>query len=133
MKALTLTQPWASLVALGYKRIETRSWSTEYRGPIAIHAAKAFPPDCRRFAGTERAIGRIPDRLPIGAVIATARLARIVRTECISGLIPALERHLGNYERGRYAWFLEEIEALPEPIAARGALGLWNWNHEEAR
>lgn len=38
MKILTLTQPWASLVALGAKHIETRSWSTSYRGPIAIHA-----------------------------------------------------------------------------------------------
>ena len=43
MKALTLTQPWASLVAIGAKRIETRSWSTPYRGLLAIHAAKGFP------------------------------------------------------------------------------------------
>jgi activating signal cointegrator 1 len=40
MKALTLWQPWASLVAFGVKTIETRSWSTKYRGPLAIHAAK---------------------------------------------------------------------------------------------
>ena len=39
MKVLTLHQPWASLVALGVKTIETRSWSTQYRGPLAIHAA----------------------------------------------------------------------------------------------
>lgn len=43
MKALTLWQPWASLVALGVKTIETRSWSTSYRGPLAIHAAKKRP------------------------------------------------------------------------------------------
>lgn len=43
MKALTLTQPWATLVAMGAKRIETRSWRTSYRGPLAIHAAKGFP------------------------------------------------------------------------------------------
>lgn len=52
MKALTLWQPWASLVALGVKTIETRSWSTSYRGPLAIHAAKTtrgiddLPGDC---------------------------------------------------------------------------------------
>ena len=40
MKALSLWQPWASLVALRVKTIETRSWSTSYRGPLAIHAAK---------------------------------------------------------------------------------------------
>lgn len=38
MKALTIRQPWASLIAHGVKTIETRSWSTEYRGPLAIHA-----------------------------------------------------------------------------------------------
>jgi hypothetical protein len=43
-KALTLTEPYASLVARGVKRIETRSWSTSYRGPIAIHAAAGFAP-----------------------------------------------------------------------------------------
>lgn len=43
MKALTLWQPWATLVALGVKTIETRSWSTSYRGPLAIHAAKKAP------------------------------------------------------------------------------------------
>lgn len=43
MKALSLHQPWASLVALGVKTIETRSWSTSYRGPLAIHAAKRTP------------------------------------------------------------------------------------------
>jgi hypothetical protein len=37
---LTLHQPWASLIALGVKTIETRSWSTKYRGPLAIHAGK---------------------------------------------------------------------------------------------
>ena len=43
MKAITLRQPWASLVALGVKAIETRSWSTRYRGPLAIHAAARQP------------------------------------------------------------------------------------------
>jgi len=39
VKTLTLSQRWATLVALGAKRIETRSWRTSYRGPLAIHAA----------------------------------------------------------------------------------------------
>jgi hypothetical protein len=42
MKALTLTQPWATLVAIGAKTIETRSWATSYRGPLAIHAAAGY-------------------------------------------------------------------------------------------
>lgn len=39
MKAITIWQPWASLIACGVKQYETRSWPTKYRGPIAIHAA----------------------------------------------------------------------------------------------
>jgi len=58
LKALTLWQPWASLLAGGGKMFETRSWKTNYRGPVVIHAAKlsvrqvlkkCFPPgewDC---------------------------------------------------------------------------------------
>ncbi len=42
-KALTLYQPWAQLVVLGIKTIETRSWSTSYRGPLAIHAGLRKP------------------------------------------------------------------------------------------
>lgn len=47
MKALTLHQPWASLIAVGAKKIETRSWSTSYRGPLAIHAAASVPTSVR--------------------------------------------------------------------------------------
>jgi len=42
MKAITILEPWASLIACGAKRYETRGWPTKYRGEIAIHAAKQF-------------------------------------------------------------------------------------------
>ena len=42
MKCLSLWQPWATLIAIGAKRIETRHWSTSYRGPLLIHAAKKW-------------------------------------------------------------------------------------------
>jgi hypothetical protein len=45
MKALSLWQPWASAIAVGAKRVETRSWATAYRGPLAIHAAKRLVKD----------------------------------------------------------------------------------------
>jgi hypothetical protein len=86
MKALTLTQPWASLVAIGAKRIETRSWSTKYRGPIAIHAAKDMPRSARLFAYRDPAgqvlneggilLGGDCKELPRGAIVAVARLYR---------------------------------------------------------
>lgn len=135
MKAITLTQPWASAVALGYKRVETRSWRTTYRGPIAIHAAKGFPGYAKEFAGLEFAAGRFPDgRLPRGAIVARAVLRDCERTEEAAITISqadarwwGLEHLYGDYAPGRWAWFLSEIEPLAEPVFVRGALGLWEW------
>lgn len=87
MKALTIWQPWASLIACGAKRYETRSWPTKYRGPIAIHAA-AKDPNKLPLQGKEaleRAVreeidaGRCPEWcfMPTGAVIATAELVNV--------------------------------------------------------
>jgi hypothetical protein len=127
MKALTLTQPWASLVALGHKRIETRSWQP-FRSSfswIAIHAAKGYPLSAREFALTEHLVGRLPKRIPLSAIVAVARLTKCDRTENVEQTVSALERHLGDFSRGRWAWFLEDVRSLPEPIPCRGALGLW--------
>ena len=44
MKAILIRQPWAWLIVQGYKDVETRTWSTKYRGPILIHAAKTLNP-----------------------------------------------------------------------------------------
>ena len=136
MKALSLTQPWATAIILGNKRIETRSWKTNYTGRIAIHAAKGFPKWAREFAETERAIGRIPGRLPFGAIIGFATIAGMRRTEELTGdlflQISALERLYGDYAPGRWGWMLSDVEALPDDkiIGCKGALGLWEWEGE---
>ena len=165
MMALTLTQPWATLVAIGAKRIETRSWSTRYRGPLAIHAAKRFPRYAREFT-TEpicyeavKSLYPWRDRLarvnssgeaayPLGVVLATCVLAdccRIVTREHMFNdagsssaylangeMFPPLEPELsfGNYEHGRFGFLLKDVVALPKPIPAKGALGLWEWTEE---
>lgn len=126
MKGLTLTQPWASLIASGHKRVETRVWRTNYRGPIAIHAAKGFPADAQYFASEERSFGRITGNVPLSAIVAVANLNGCRFTEDVVSQISDLERRLGNYSPGRYAFFLSDIRALPEPIPFRGALSLWN-------
>lgn len=127
MKTLSLIQPWATLVALGAKRIETRSFRVSYRGELAIHASKGFPPKARGFAETERALGRLPGRLPFGAIVAVARLVDVRPTQEVAPEISALERLYGDYGFGRYAWILEDVEMLPEPVPAKGSLGLWTW------
>jgi activating signal cointegrator 1 len=134
MRALSLTQPWASLVAIGAKTWETRSWQTAYRGPIAIHAAKTFPQDARQPCLTEpfkralitAGIRSLSD-LPLGAVVATATLVDCVRTEVVRDMLTSDERAFGDYSDGRWAWKFEDVERLPEPIPAKGALGLWRW------
>ena len=125
IRGLTIRQPWASLIAEGHKRIETRSWSTNHRGLLAIHAAKAFPQDAMRFAQEERALGRLPARIPRGAIIAVARLHSVIGCHEAAWQISGLERHLGDYGAGRYAWYLEDVMALEEPLPCCGALSLW--------
>lgn len=133
MRALSLTQPWASLVAHGFKHIETRSWRTPYRGVIAIHAAKVFPTwaqeVCQKewfeFALTEMGVYHPREELPRGAVIATAVL--VACRPIVQGPDDPMERAFGDYTPGRWAWFFEDVQMLPEPIPARGALGLWEW------
>lgn len=152
MRCLTLTQPWASLVAVGAKRIETRSWRTSYRGPLAIHAAKGFPGEAKRFCEAkivQEALGWTPfdfwvrdgqiKTLPLGCVIATCDVIDcrwivedpnrrfLMAPDSYMVAPPAPELYFGNYEPGRYGWFLENVKMLPEPIPAKGALSLWEW------
>lgn len=125
MKALTLTQPWATLVATGLKRVETRSWRTNYRGRIAIHAAKGFPKAAQEFASFDIAPGILPDRMPLGAIVATAVLKNCRPTEEALLTLSEGERHFGDYSPGRWAWFLEDVIPLEEPVGCLGALSLW--------
>lgn len=84
VKAITLYQPWASAVALGYKTIETRSWPTRYRGPLAIHAgrntAAVGAPIWDELARlvVEEGKGMYPLGFPTGAVLATCTLSDVV-------------------------------------------------------
>jgi len=151
MKAITLTQPWASLVAVGAKRIETRSWSTSYRGPIAIHAAKGFPGEAKRFCESRMVCWALGWRacppqitqewldymaariksLPLGCVVATATMVNCIETELIRTHVKPFteqEEAFGNYEARRFGFLLDDVVALPEPIPAVGKLSLWEWS-----
>ena len=137
-----MTQPWASLVAVGENRIETRSWSTPHRGPLAIHAAKGFPADARALCATRPfrealARGGYTDasELPRGAVIALVNVDDViafdrrtladVRARSARGLLPPHEADFGDFSPGRYGWVLSDVRPLRVPVPARGMLGLW--------
>lgn len=110
MKFLTIRQPWASLISLGVKRIETRSWSTSFRGPLAIHAGKAKPSrDLVRMGqwltrwdyGEGRyvmsdGLGKWV-ALPLGAVVAVCDLIDVVPIHPI--LSPAADRWVSVLRR----------------------------------
>lgn len=128
MKALSLWQPWASLVAAGVKLHETRHWTTAYQGPLAIHAAKT-----RDFAGAPdelcaAAFGRNWMReLPLGAVVAVAKLTLCRRAEVVADHLTRADRAAGNFAHGRWAWRLENVRRLNDPIPAVGRQGLFHW------
>jgi activating signal cointegrator 1 len=158
MRCLTLTQPWATLVAIGVKRIETRSWSTSYRGPLLIHAAKGLGP-VGGITGLDLLCHDEPFRSalgeygpcgvrqpPLGAIVAVCRVCAMTKIERlvsmqysgvmvhgrsvwvsrdVTHIISDQEYAFGDYSPGRYMWLLANIRTLPEPIPAKGALGLW--------
>jgi activating signal cointegrator 1 len=150
MKTLTLTQPWATLVAIGAKQIETRSWKTSYRGPLAIHAAKGFPKWARKFtcepvcyeavrhATRLLHLNALDSAYPLGRILATCRLVNVLPVEVVDNAnnvwevslepLSDRERAFGDYSPGRYAWILEDVKPLPEPIPAKGALQLWEFD-----
>jgi len=123
MKAITLWQPWATLVALGYKEIETRSWPTSYRGPLAIHAAKRVSyHDMFLFEDLLKGV-----TLPLGRVVATCELVDVQRIGYNWSHLSHLEIRLGDFSIGRYAWILRNIHPLDPPVTAQGRQGLWDW------
>lgn len=139
MKALTIWQPWATLIAIGAKQYETRSWSTEYRGLLAIHAAKRpimLRELNREILTTLEQRDQSLDQLPLGSVLAVARLIDVVPVEQVVTLAATDQRianeelYFVNYAPGRYAWKLELVRVAPEPVPAQGAQGLWNWSYD---
>lgn len=117
MKALTICQPYAHLIAIGEKRVENRTWPTRYRGPLAIHAGKS-----RAWL-----TGDDPEGMAYGAVVAIATVAdcRTI-TDVLRGCreYPWLAEH--PHAIGPWCWVLTNVTMLPEPIPARGAQGLWD-------
>jgi len=148
MKAITLHQPWATLVAIGAKRIETRSWSTNYRGPLAIHAGKKLPNINPYFLREPFHSCLLGHKIPLGFIVATCELlecyqidASDLRKENMRGWEvkgkfferTSEELAFGLYEVGRWMWFLDDVKILDTPILAKGAQRLWEWKEPEPK
>lgn len=126
MKALTICQPYAELIARGEKRVENRTWPTLYRGPLAIHAGKS-----REWLDGEtdaELLELYGCALEFGAVVATCTLADCIKLGDIQrghyGLTqPWLRSH--EHTNGPYCFLLLDVKRLDRPIPYRGMQGLW--------
>ncbi len=120
MKALSVRQPWASLIVAGIKPVENRTWATRYRGPLLIHAAQGYDhagqaalEDHDLYAGYYHHYS--PERVPRGAIIGQADL-----TDCVQG-------HSSSWaEPGAWHWVLANPMAFDEPTPYKGRLGLFD-------
>lgn len=124
MKILSLWEPWATLMAIGAKRIETRSWRTEYRGWLAIHAAKAGMPDAEAIRTNDKAfrLALAGESFAPGCIVALVWLERCYPTKHCAP--PRQEEAFGNFGPNRYAWVTSSLHRLQRPLPFRGAQGL---------
>lgn len=115
MRALSIRQPWAWAILHAGKDVETRSWSTRYRGLVAIHAAQSV--DREAQAAMAKAGYRVPvlgkGDPDLGAYVGTARLVDVV-THSDSG-----------WWQGPYGFVLTDAVAFDTPVPGRGMLGLF--------
>ncbi len=155
MMCLSVSPPYGTLIALLLKKLETRSWLTNYRGKLAIHQTAAPGPKGMTEAALWELCASAPfgaclqahgygstARLPRGKIVAVVELVDCVPTWATWAAIapyftatrgddywhvppPEPERSFGDYTPGRYAWLLANVVALPNPVPARGMPGLW--------
>ncbi len=128
MKVISIKEPFATLIKENIKNIETRSWKTNYRGEIYIHASKVS--DKRR---TQELLELTKDlKMNNGNIIAKATLVdcKYMDQEFIKEIKQNETEYLcGYYEEGRYAWILKDIKKI-KPIPAKGKLNIWNYEIE---
>lgn len=129
MKVITIKQPFASLIAAGLKEYEFRTWKTNYRGKIYIHAG----------LGTDRkAIEKFKDynlEYPKGEIIAVAELVDCImideevkkELQAKNSLVYSGVIHDTSFQG--YGFQLANIRKV-KPISVKGKLGLWNYEPE---
>jgi len=106
MKAISLKQPWANYVASGEKTIETRKWSTKYRGELLIVSSKypEIPP-----AGYALAIAELVDCRPMIKANEKAAMCKV-------------------YPKA-HSWFLKNVRRI-KPFPVKGQLSIYEVDYE---
>ena len=130
IKALTVRQPWAMLIAHGLTSFGARTWRTSHRGWLAIHAGQTLDraacedPDLLPYLIWSGVTSL--DRIPLGAVVCVVHLHTIFPRSVIYNKLGARERWL--LAGGQYIWWFRKLTRLHAPIPARGRPGLWDWD-----
>ncbi len=130
MRVLSLKEPYATLIKEKKKLVETRSWKTNYRGTLYIHASMTKPSkvDLENIELMSLVENK---KMNYGNIICKCNLV-----DCIymtQDYINSIKKNnyqeyiCGEYQVGRYAWILENIEVLNRPIKAKGHLGIWKY------
>lgn len=124
MKAITIKQPWASLIAYGLKDIENRSWKTNYRGRVLIHAGKRekqFGMPRKLFSDDVVHSVIVSKELPMGAIIGSVEIVDCVKNHPSMWAV-----------EGAWHWVLENPILFSEPITGvKGKLSFWNYEEKE--
>lgn len=129
IKAISLWQPWASLIAIGAKLYETRHWETPYRGPLVIHAAKRMTNEQREFCESPvvfNALKCCADTLPLGEIVAVVNLDMILPTHALASKLDYIERCFGDFSHGRRAWRMSNARQVVPGITYKGRQGLFS-------
>lgn len=129
MKVITIREPFASLIATSKKKIETRSWKTNYRGRIYIHAGLSKVTKEYDISNISYLLQDL--KYSYGYIICEAELIDCIymTKEYIEYLKSNnyQEYLVGKYEEGRYAWILNNVKLLENKIEVKGKLGIWNY------
>lgn len=126
IKALSLKQPFAWLIANGYLLVDDRSWGTQYRGPILIHASKGLYKEYYQYIKSETDIP-IPDqdKLEYGGVVGLAKLVLCSKPGALPAGISREQRaHFSGVHHSYYGFLFEDAMPLPLMPCA-GKLGLF--------
>ncbi len=131
MKVLSLTEPYATLIKNGKKKVETRSWKTSYRGALYIHASSTKI--SRETKQNDELMNLVKNNdMNYGNIICKCNLVDCIKMtkEYVEDMRKNhyQEYICGEYSEGRYAWILENIEILDKPISAKGHLSIWNYS-----
>lgn len=124
MKVLTIREPWATLIIEGYKKYEFRSWKTNYRGKILIHAGLSLEKNnSKKFENYNLEYSK-------GEIIGEAELVDCILVDEIFNeeLLKINPVVYGQSNHSMvYAWKLENIKKYETKIPVKGKLGLWNY------